>query len=145
MTLGCTFSNVKWDTSLATASDNLGSWAQSSVNICLEMTKLTFSFTTENTQYHWKWRKNTRNICQRQLLGVSGFKSWLVYTFLIFLTLRVSSTLGLHGNKLGKSQRTLTFFRFHRFRLRTITPAWNPFLNGTKNSDVDGTCLRSLS
>ena len=79
MTRGCTFSNVKWDTSLATTSDNLGSWVQSSVNICLEMTKLTFSFTTENTL---KGVRKSSNICQICWL-VKGTSSLLNKTVLL--------------------------------------------------------------
>jgi hypothetical protein len=47
MTRVWTFSSVKWATSLAKASDNFVKCEQKSDSNCLEMTRLTFSLTTE--------------------------------------------------------------------------------------------------
>lgn len=44
--LGCNFSNTKCDTCLAQATFMFGIWLQSSLKICLDTTRLTFSWTT---------------------------------------------------------------------------------------------------
>lgn len=47
MTRGWIFSKVKWYTALAVASGRFGRCVQKSVSSCLEMTRLTFSLTTD--------------------------------------------------------------------------------------------------
>ena len=53
MTRVWTFSSVKWATSLAISSDNFGRWLQKSERSWRDITKLTFSFTTENKHKIW--------------------------------------------------------------------------------------------
>lgn len=58
-TLGWTLSKVKWDTTLETSSGNFVRLLPTSVKSCLEITRLTFSFTTVNKTifneiYTWK-------------------------------------------------------------------------------------------
>lgn len=50
MTRGWTFSKVYCDTAWETSSANFVRWTLTSVSSCLDMTKLTFSFTTVNKQ-----------------------------------------------------------------------------------------------
>ena len=46
MTLGCTFSRMKWHTACATSLSKEPIWPHNSDNICLDITRLIFSFTT---------------------------------------------------------------------------------------------------
>ena len=121
MTLGWIFSKVKWYTALAVASGRLGRCVQKSVSSCLEMTRLTFSLTTEIERHRIYCKKSCLRANALSMLK-KAWSNWRTKRHSI-----LASTKAFKDSSWSASVKLMAFSSICRY-LQKISQVRNNFL-----------------